>query len=225
MPGQRPSRRQKGPSCFCFDNLPRQNILQRDRTDFMHEQSRRLIRSWFEKALESVDAEPVDSFEPFIFAWFSVNAWAACVTGEDRDAGYMQKLISDSGLYDQFEDLMVTDSEFAAVATAFCDCWPIFSVKELRCADVRLLESGTRADVIRHYLSRKARKFEPQCWTEHHSKDEACPCDWSHTIAAIYRVRCNLFHGEKSAQSQIDQNVVHAAFRVLVQFFSKAMLL
>jgi hypothetical protein len=57
------------------------------------------------------------------------------------------------------------------------------------------------------YLDAGARKCEPQCYLEH----DAVPLDWGHTLAALYRVRCNLFHGEKARSSENDRVVVARA--------------
>ena len=191
----------------------------------MHEQSRRLIGSWFHKAIQNQDAPPEDSFEPFIYAWFAFNGWAACATNEDSDSKYMQKLISDRSLLSQFSEIVDNDSEFRTLAHDFAAYWPIFTVKFLRGMSIDLRDAGNRADVVDHFLSHGATKFEPQCWQRHRDQGEPCPCDWPHTISAIYRVRCNLFHGEKAASSPIDQNIVCAAFRVLAGFIQKADLL
>ena len=48
------------------------------------------------------------------------------------------------------------------------------------------------------------------------------PLDWPHTLAALYRVRCNLFHGEKGRHSEMDQRIVASGFRTLIQFFGSA---
>jgi hypothetical protein len=220
-----PSHRHRGASCFCFEATERRGHLREYRLDFMHEQSRRLIRSWFDKAIENQNAPPEDSFEPFIYAWFAFNGWVACVTSEDTDSRYMQELIADEKLQQKFAGLLSGDSVFADSARRFADCWPIFTVKSLRGRQINLMDAGDRASVVQHYLDQGASSFQPQCWTEHRDRDESCPCDWPHTIAAIYRVPCNLFHGEKAASSPIDQNIVHAAFRVLARFIQKAELL
>jgi hypothetical protein len=44
------------------------------------------------------------------------------------------------------------------------------------------------------------------------------PLDWSHTLAALYRVRCNLFHGEKARGSENDRVVVARAHETLLAF-------
>lgn len=219
------NRKQTGSSCFCFNARKPGKKLSRYRLGLMHTQSRRLIGSWFDKAVENQDASPEDSFEPFIYAWFAFNAWAACVTNEDSDSKYMQILIADEGLKGEFDKAMNVSSAFQEAAYLFAECWPIFSVKDLRKSNINPVASDKRSETVKHYLDGGAVGFQPQCWTEHQERNEACPCDWPHTIAAIYRMRCNLFHGEKTAICPIDQNIVQRAFRVLVQFMQRAELL
>jgi hypothetical protein len=54
---------------------------------------------------------------------------------------------------------------------------------------------------------------------------EHTPLDWGHTLAALYRVRCNLFHGEKARNSENDRLVVSAAYDTLHAFVDEARLL
>lgn len=62
--------------------------------------------------------------------------------------------------------------------------------------------------------------YSPSCWEEHAEQngDIEIPVDWPHTLRAIYTVRCNLFHGDKSRTSENDRNLVYKAFRVLATF-------
>jgi hypothetical protein len=47
------------------------------------------------------------------------------------------------------------------------------------------------------------------------------PLDWPHTLAALYRIRCNLFHGEKAVNSEMDNLIVSIDFRVLLHFLKE----
>ena len=210
---------QGGSTCNCFlrQRAPARSV-RTNRIDLLHPQSRQLIRSWFERAWDRRNETGEEAFEPFIFAWFSVNAWSACTTETYSDRKYMEMLIADHQLATKFEELKRSDPDFLADAHRFYECWPIFSVRHLRRDNIQLHQDGIREEVVNSYLSQGAKVFEPQCWKQHRDAYEDVPCDWPHTIAAIYRVRCNLFHGEKSAYSQIDQQVVERAFRVLLGF-------
>jgi hypothetical protein len=107
-------------------------------------------------------------------------------------------------------------------AADFAQHWPIFEVKELRRRGIVRFSEGDRDTVVNSYLASGARRFEPPCWKRHRDAGEPVPLDWPHTLTALYRVRCNLFHGEKAAHSEIDQRVVSSAFRTLLHFFSAA---
>jgi hypothetical protein len=120
---------------------------------------------------------------------------------------------------------LLTDSgsPFGSYATAFSQLWPIFEVKELRRRGIIPRSNGAaRNTLVNEYLAVGARKFEPQCWKRHRDAGEQVPLDWPHTLAAIYRVRCSLFHGEKAAHSEMDQLIVSCAFRTLLYFFRAA---
>ena len=65
-------------------DLPKYRRLQSD--------GRRLISGWFEKAWAERDCEPENSFEPFVFAFIAMNAWASCVTSRDADREWRDAL-------------------------------------------------------------------------------------------------------------------------------------
>ena len=190
----------------------------------LHPEGKRLITSWFAKAWNQREDENA-KFESFIFAWFAVNAWAACITGKDRDVEYINHLSRDVGLQSRFQHLLVSSPDFQSAARCFHRMWPIFKAQRIRRHEVRAGEGLTRDEVVAHYLGFGINEYAPDCWSKHKAADEETPLDWQHTLAAIYRVRCNLFHGEKSAHSEMDRLVVRAAFDVLVLFFRRAEIL
>jgi hypothetical protein len=189
----------------------------------LHHKGRQLVGGWFTRAWEARECRPEDSFEPFIFTWFAVNGWAACVTGVDQDRAYLDALMCDQKMCQDFARLL-TDGEtpFGSHAADFNRLWPIFEVKELRRRHIIQFDRGDRGTIVKGYLAKGARRFEPLCWKRHIDAGEKVPLDWPHTLAALYRVRCNLFHGEKAAHSEMDQQVVSCAFRTLLHFFTAA---
>jgi hypothetical protein len=82
--------------------------------------------------------------------------------------------------------------------------------------------AGRRDDVVETYLRAGATRFEPACWPGHTSSTDGVPVDWAHTVKAIYRVRCNLFHGEKARTSEDDRQIVLAAREILAAFVEEA---
>jgi hypothetical protein len=181
----------------------------------LHEDGKKLIRGWLGRAV-AVGGDDEPDFEAFIYLWIAFNGWAACVTGKDDDRDWQKALIADPDLNDRFNQLLSEKTPTAAAARQFAELWPIFRVSDLRTHGIDYLSGAhaSRAEMTRAYLDAGARKFEPQCHLEH---DEV-PLDWGHTLAALNRVRCNLFHGEKARSSESDQLVVGRAHETLLSF-------
>jgi hypothetical protein len=193
----------------------------RQRYSELHPEGKRLIAGWFNRA-NAPRAGDGDLFEAFIYAWIAMNAWGACVTGEDKDRRYVVALAGDRGLGREFSELRANDPEFEQAVLLFAGFWPIFRVTDLR--KHHLLHrwpGGDRDRQVDYYLSGGATEVAPECSLRHRRAGER-PDDWAHTLSAIYRVRCNLFHGEKSAHSEMDRGIVAAAFDVLTRFIRGA---
>lgn len=184
----------------------------------LHEDGRRLIKGWREQSRAGEG-----DFESFIYLWIAFNAWAACVTGKDDDRDWQRALVAEPTLNDLFDRLVAEPTATAAATRRFAALWPIFRVAELRERRIDYWADAheSRAAMARAYVDAGARKFEPRCYFEH----EQTPLDWGHTLAALYRVRCNLFHGEKARSSESDQAVVSAAYGTLLAFVDESGLL
>jgi hypothetical protein len=177
-----------------------------------------LSRAW-----ERRNCEAYDSFEPFIFTWIAFNGWAACVSGLDRDREWLDALMEDQTISSDFERLVSShESSISTHAHAFYGMWPIFKAQDLRRRGVFRHHSGERQHIIDYYRAAGVEHYEPQCWFRHQQEGMPMPLDWPHTLAALYRVRCNLFHGEKAAHSEMDAAIVSSAFRTLVHFLHEA---
>ena len=178
----------------------------------------RIIRSWFQRARGQVDAPPSEAFEPFIYAWISFNAWAECITEIETDAQWIEALASSDRLAFSFSDALVRDQRFRAAAEEFRRLWPIPKATDLRRRAAWAPADESWADTASRYIQRGVH-FEPFCSGQHAAGHESeIPLDWWHFLRAVYRVRCNLFHGGKSVYSVGDQQVVRAALRGLVIF-------
>ena len=81
-----------------------------------------------------------------------------------------------------------------------------------RLSPERLNSNEDRLDIF----ERQGISYEPACAGRHRASP--MPRDWEHFIHATYRVRCNLFHGEKSLYDPDDQIIVASAFRALAGF-------
>lgn len=185
--------------------------VDRHRFDELHEEGRRLIRGWAQRAVEQANCAEGASFEPFIFGWIALNGWACCVTGEERDSDYLDALLVNDDLARDFAGLLTTD--LVPAAGDFESLWPIFSSKDL---GYRTQFAATRAEAVTRYRSlNPPPAYKPACFFRHLNEDERVPLDWPHTLSAIYQIRCNLFHGYKGLHSENDVQLVSRAFRIL----------
>ena len=166
-----------------------------------------------------------DACRAGVAAVFRINAWAACVTGIDSDAGYISQLSRDSELQKRFAKLLVDVPTFSDTATRFHRMWPIFKAQSIRRAGIRADQGLSRSEVVDYYLRLGLTEYAPTCTKDHMAAGEPVPMDWPHTLQAVYRVRCNLFHGEKSAHSEMDRRKVKIAFETLILFFRGAEIL
>lgn len=193
--------------------------LERGRYDYLHPDGRALIRGWRDRAEEG---GPDANFESFIYLWIAFNSWAACVTGSDADHEWQRRLIADPTLNELFDE-QSNRTPTADSVRRFAALWPIFRVSKLRERGIDYWSGmhNSRAEMTRAYIDAGAREFAPSCYLEH----DQLPLDWGHTLSALYRVRCNLFHGEKARSSENDQLVVSAAYATLRAFVEESRLL
>jgi len=186
----------------------------------LHEDGRKIIKDWFNRALDNRDCKPDESFEPFIYLWISFNAWGSCVTKLERDSDIVRALAINEKLNKDFDELRQTSEDFKKSCDEFHKFWPIFKVQALRKEGI-VFSGKDRREMIENYLNAGVKDFEPKCWKVHRDNGQTTPADWAHTLKAIYRVRCNLFHGEKGRHSENDQKIVHLSFKILLPMFEK----
>lgn len=177
----------------------------------LHEDGAKLIRGWIDQAAKSA---PGNEFEAFIYAWIGFNGWATCCCEEDGDTLQRYMLILDERVTRKF-DRLTAHSSVGAAAERFASLWPIFRVSDLP-EPVRRSRprDDNRAAVVGHYQEKRPEAVRaPDCHLNHASAVEP---DWAHTLEALYRVRCNLFHGQKSGAGYEDRAIVVAAVDVLL---------
>jgi hypothetical protein len=169
-----------------------------------------MISGWLTRAQQAQG-----EFESFVFTWIAFNGWAACVTSFDGDVEWKYALMLSTSLQQRFDEVVANEqSELSRAAREFHSMWPIFKAQEIRRAGTARGRSRERRVIVQHYLGIGLRKFEPACWVRHRDEGSPVPLDWPHTLCVLYRVRCNLFHGEKSVHSEMDV----AANKVLSKF-------
>lgn len=185
----------------------------------LHPQGQSLIRGWYDRGREQAVRSDSAVFEAFIFTWIALNGWAACVTGEDRDASWRDGVAFSRKLGALFLE-MRDDAGFEGALERFAGLWPLFDARDLRNRPGRA-SGHEREQLVRAYIREGATRFEPLCWVIHRQKGEACPLDLPHTMRALYRVRCNLFHGEKASHSEMDSEIVASALGVLQRVLAR----
>jgi hypothetical protein len=178
--------------------------------------TRKLISGWFTLASKRLENDEDNCFEAFIFAWIAFNGWASCISGIDLDKDMILALKKYEPISTKFEELFDTDACFRSYATLFSQFWPIFEVKSTR--HVHYEGDDDREKIIKIYFDSDATVYSPQCWKRHKTQDSKIPVDWPHMLDALYRVRCNLFHGEKALSSENDKRIVSYAAHTLVHF-------
>jgi hypothetical protein len=195
----------------------------------LHNDGQQLIEGWLRRARVNIDcANRMDCFEAFIYAWIAFNSWAVFATGKERDTEWKNRLIQSRELQLTFMRLVAdTGSRLHVSAYEFAEWWPIFKAQALRVSGITIRRDDleSRREVVDFYLHSGARLYQPACWKRHIDAGEAVPVDWPHTLETLYRVRCNLFHGEKSVQSETDRTIVHLACNVLLDFIDEGELL
>ena len=167
-------------------------------------------------------------FEALIYSWISFNAWVGRVV-VDRDKSNRDRfLVASAAMHEslstRFCRLLRADGRAARAAREFRSLWPVFKARSL---SDHGLDSGRGLG----YESRTAfrtkcfdqglgkRDWEPRCFLHHQPKGassaaydpEYVPLDWTHTLHAIYMVRCSLFHGGKSFRYGGDAEFVKLA--------------
>lgn len=185
----------------------------------LHEDGRQLVLSWVDRANKRASEE--DPFESFIYCWIAFNAWGTCVTGIEQDGLQMRELRRDKSLNEIFSHLLSEDEPFKLAALEFRQYWPIFKVQALRNAAIQTGSERDRRIVVSSLAADTRRRgwWAPEDPNNPHAVGENFVLTWDNTLSAIYRVRCNLFHGGKSVRVPLDRKVVALSLQVLLPFF------
>lgn len=172
----------------------------------------RLIQSWMRRAEASLTRD--EPFEAFIFTWIAFNGWAERVTGEDRDWRFIAALAACPVIRNDFDWFLRENSEARDSAAKLAEFGPIFRARDQRA--VPAPPTNRRTQRVAHWLALGI-KHRPACFISH---PNGLPRDWPHLLHAVYQVRCNLFHGEKSVLSDADRALVTWAARILLPFMN-----
>jgi len=188
----------------------------------LHQAGRQLIAVWYSRAQESPRA-PDDPFEAFIYLWIAFNGWASCVTGLEKDRDWIDALAMHPDLNSRFGELVAdSDSTVRATARTFFGLLPVFKASALREFGIYVSPSAARSEVVTRYLEAGAKMLDPKCYLKHRAAHQPIPIDWTHALIGLYRVRNNLFHGQKAAYIENDLAIVSSAYGLLRSFLSES---
>jgi hypothetical protein len=196
----------------CVASLPSAAVDLAEVT-LLSDDTRQLLWSWRRRADEARAQE--NAFEAFIFNWIYLNGWAERVTGLERDDQWVKALAISPQISERFVELQAT-KHFNQATRRFAALWPIFKASRQRELGIPFFED--RDQVVEWSLAAGIER-RPQCYGAH---PQGVPNDWAHTLHALYRVRCNLFHGEKGVHVDGDRRIVHAASDVLAEFLAES---
>lgn len=186
---------------------------------------------WLRRANRARERE--QWFEGLIYLWVIFNAWLGQVIKDrnmsERDWFLVAAAGRDQLLSAKFEAMMALRPGFRDCVESFHQLWPIFKVRTLEdlkiggwaARDSTESRSAYRARCFAEDISH--RDYAPRCFWDHQSPTalqtggdpDAVPADWSHTLRAIYQVRCNLFHGGKSFAVSKDKDFARLALELL----------
>lgn len=177
-------------------------------------------------------------FERFIFTWIAFNGWAErVVVPPHRETDWVAALAGSQEIRDDFEFVRRTRPRFDDLVAGFADWWPIFKAQDQRkqaegrgggqppqgpqlrwtgCGQESLRltpgQSAARRSQVTYWLGKEV-GHAPNC-----QHPGGFPEDWPHLLSALYRVRNNLFHGEKSMRLDADRALVRVSGNLLHEF-------
>lgn len=173
---------------------------------------------WSRKADSAASTPPQEgssrrvdrAFDSFIHSWISFNGWASCCLEEERDLRMVRILSTEGELATLFDAMAEASPAYSAAVARFRAQWPIFRSLDVQGAQ---LPGETRRERTQRYAyTLPDAQRAPDCHLRH---PHGVPGNWGHTLFALYRVRCNLFHGKKSVDGPEDREIVGAAAGVL----------
>ena len=154
------------------------------------------------------------AFSSFANAWMAFNGWMECITQAETDAAMISALADHAKLVAAYEGLLNHDPVFEENILNLAALLPVLSVRDVRKKLGRdAFLKYNRIELMDEAL-RAAVKQQPVDWTN------GAMLTWSQLLRTIYLVRCNLFHGSKSAENYRDHQLVVACDKTLRRFIS-----
>lgn len=133
-----------------------------------------------------------DQFASFVFIWFCFNAWLEFLSSGRTDREMLEELKAKS-----------------INMNSFVEAYDVASSDEFFKRSLRDLISKSTEEPIRDVHGQR----QPVSINDEN--------DFANIVEAIYRIRCNLFHGGKDANDNRDQVLVQDAAMILRQWVGK----
>ncbi len=209
-------------------------LLPLDRSLLVSKEFMMFARPWLVRARKAGEDKKPQPFEGLIYLWVTFNAWLAQIAADrtkaEKDWYLVEAAARDVELQQKFNNLCRTDAAFEKDTTEFACLWPVFKVRALQEAGIPPWNKETKDrqsycansfDKLGNSMTH--RDYAPSCYCDHQPSaadpwsysSSNVPVDWPHTIDAIYKVRCNLFHGGKSFFYSSHELFVKLAFSLL----------
>lgn len=157
------------------------------------ERLKSLIRTWRGKSHNEGD-----QFASFVFIWFCFNAWMEYISNENTDKKMINELAGRKhnmhSLFWAYDAAVSANDEFLK-------------------RDIKALVYMSQEKPIED-VRKNPPKREPPIIIKSEN-------DFENIVRAIYRIRCNLFHGGKDADDIRDQVLVKRAAMVLRQWIGR----
>jgi hypothetical protein len=174
-------------------------------------QGEQLVLWWHRRAKQNPTEDFNGPFLRFPQLWFAFNNWAMRVTEAETDRDMIDALAKSPVLKNSFARLLAQSPMFRNAATGFAQFWPIFDVKDIRRKGLRHKFHGLDRQVYTRKMLDARIRHAPE------GKFDQDEPTWDQTIQAVYKVRCNLFHGEKGDSSD-DAGIVNGALQTMLEF-------
>ncbi|MDP2858674.1 MAG: hypothetical protein Q8P50_11950 [Bacillota bacterium] len=198
------------------------------------------IGPWLHRVRRGGARRRDDPFPDLIYLWVAFNAWLGQVVGDrahiDRDWTLVLAAAHDPKLTRAFEETRAAALPAGRACVEFHALWPVFKARALVDRNILPWEapSGTegrstfRAACFASHLDQG--DWAPRCFQAHQPSGTSpaqydpghVPLDWPHMIAAIYQVRCNLFHGGKTFVYAGDRMFVALAVDILREVWARS---
>ena len=169
--------------------------------------SKKMIASWYRRSLSNNESLcSFDAFDRFIALWISFNGFyvwelyseAKLKSGKREPSDYhFIKAIGEKDEYKEIYSTLLEDRSYSHQITGFFD----------------LLNSRTS---ITHFKGRVADMRYPDNETKATKFDDIY--NFSQFIGIVYRIRCNLFHGNKSIENESDLKLVEGIIEPFQNF-------